>query len=182
MHRTQGPAVDRFPEARDWRIGAIGIAIAATVAAALAWPPIGRASSQQSGTPVVDPEPTATPQPLPIYFPRALSDYDPLAPGPLPSQLNGYVVELEREWRPDCAPATHVLLDRPQGESGAAAKALMYVAPEAHLNLDLYIGEYVSASGLLGLAPEPCRQLTWSMLEVREITILEVPPGALATD
>jgi hypothetical protein len=115
-------------------------------------------------------------------MPNTMQRYDPLAPGPLPASAEGFVVQLQPEWREQCAPATHVLLDRPEGSVGAEAVSLLYRwAGATEINLDLYIGEYVRAAGLLMMAPEGCSELSWQMIEVREIEIIELPPRPVPT-
>jgi hypothetical protein len=134
-----------------------------------------------TGTPIIDPHPTSTPTPVPqpIYLTFLAQHYDPLAPGAVPASATGYVAKLDVRGRIECAPATHVLLDAPEGELGARAVSLLYRSPNAPaLNLDLYVGDYVEAAGLVSLAPERCRSVCWQLMEVSEVREREIPPRA----
>jgi len=145
----------------------------------LRWNAINRAASaphpQQEPTPVIDPLPVLRP----AYLPLAARRHDPRVPEPLSSTVRGYVAELRALGRERCAPATHVLLDKPEGSQGAAAIGVLH-SRRPGPNLDLYTGEFVEIGGLTGLAPEPCRILTEWLLEVTSIKVIELPPGAPA--
>lgn len=124
------------------------------------------------GTPIVDPQP----EPTPIYLPAVARDYDAALPGPVGGALEGYVAALTRAGRSACAPATHVLLTRPEGTRGAETVAVIHAArPGPDLNLDFFLGEYVAASGATDLAPEACR-IAWRSLRVERIDALDTPP------
>lgn len=138
-----------------------------------------RGFAVSTGTPIVDPVPTETPPPLPLYLSIVHRDYDPRLPGPVPSRLEGYVAKLQPDGRRDCAPASHALLDSPEGSAGARVISLLHRArPEPELNLDLYLGDYVEVTGPVSMAPERCRHLTWQIMAVSQITGRELPPGA----
>ncbi len=134
--------------------------------------------SVAQSTPVVDPSPPPTPAPDPLYLTLVSKAYDPLIPGPLVSTAQGYVAKLNPAGREACRPATHILLDKPEGTASASPLALLYRSrPDPMLNLDLYLGDYVEVSGLGSLTPEACRSLTWQQIAVRGIEQREVPPG-----
>jgi len=136
-----------------------------------------------AGTPVVDPgpgTPSATPSPptARICLPNLMQGYDPRLPGPITTTIEGYVAKLNAEGRAACAPATHILLRRPEGEPGADPLALLVRAgTDPRLELDLYLGDYVEVQGEGDLAAEACRDLSWQLIGVRAIRVIEVPPG-----
>lgn len=127
------------------------------------------------GTPVVDPPVEAEP----IYLPIAQSDHDPLLPAPIEARLKGWLALLTPEGRSACHPARHVLLDRPEGERGAAAIAVLAPVaggvPGRGPNLDLYAGEHVEVVGPISMAPAGC-VITRSSMEVVSIELRETPP------
>lgn len=146
----------------------------------LAWAPspsVPGASAQAApaqSTPIIDPEPV----PDPVFLPALAKAHDPRLPEPLPSTHRGYVAELRALGRERCAPASHVLLDRPEGTVGAEALAVLRRA-RGGPNLDLYAGAYVEVFGLADHAPAECRILTPWLIEVTAIKEVEPPPPAL---
>jgi len=129
---------------------------------------------QETPTVIVEPSPV----PRPIYLPRSLASYDPRVPEPLQTRGQGYLVKLTQAGRTACAPATHVLQDRPEGVVNARPWAVLHSPhPEPELNLDLYVGEYVEVFGFSSLTPDECRSLTWQILSVEALRRIVLPPG-----
>jgi len=131
----------------------------------------GRAAAPAQ-TPIIDPEPDLRPAFLPLVARR----HDPRLPEPLGTVYQGYLAELRSLGRARCAPATHVLLDKPEGTLGAAAIAVLR-AGRPRLNLDLYVGRYVEVAGPASLSPADCRILTDWSVDVESVTVRERPPG-----
>ena len=126
----------------------------------------------QEPTPVIDPQP----MPEPIYLPLAQRTYDAAAPGAIASTLRGHLTELSRTGREACWPATHALLDRPEGAVDVKVLAVLRSAAPG-VNLDFHVGDYVESGGVVDLAPAACRVLTeWSQA-VERIESIPVPPG-----
>jgi hypothetical protein len=123
-------------------------------------------------TPIIDPLPVLRP----AFLPFALRGYNPQLPEPLSSTVRGYVAELRALGRERCAPATHVLLDKPEGVLGAAAIGVLH-ARRPGPNLDLYAGEFVEVGGTTSLAPTPCLILTEWLIEARTVKVIDLPPG-----
>jgi hypothetical protein len=107
--------------------------------------------------------------------------YDPRLPEPLSSTLRGYLHVLRPLGRERCAPATHVLLDKPEGTLGAAALAVLH-AQRRGPNLDFYAGAFVELRGPQGFAPTDCRILTDWLIDVTSIKVIELPPGVRSGD
>jgi hypothetical protein len=127
-----------------------------------------------SGTPVVDPEPLV----LPLYLPRVEAAYDETVPPPVVPTARGYLAEMQRAGREACPPARHILLTKPEGTPGNKAVAvLVQDLPDPELTLDLYVAEYVEVKGIEELAPEACRQVTSRLIRVRELRVIDLPPG-----
>lgn len=152
----------------------VGLAVAAMTATAASGlsPARATAAPRVDATPVIDPIAT----PAPAYLPVAVRAYDARLPGPLGSDLRGWVAELRSPGRERCVPATHVLLDRREGLPGAVALAVLRSGRRG-LNLDHHVGGFVEVSGPMDLAPPDCRILTDWLLGVTAITPIEVPPG-----
>ena len=134
--------------------------------------PIASARAAPHQTPIIDPLPVLRP----AYLPFAVRAHNPLVPDPLSSTMRGYVAVLRALGRGRCAPATHVLLDKPEGRTGANALAVLR-APRRGPNLDLYVGAFVELTGTMGFAPAECAILTEWLIEVSSITVIELPPG-----
>ncbi len=151
----------------------VGLALAAAAAwtAPLATTASGATTRHPDATPII--EPIATP--APAYLPLAVRAYDARLPGPLGSDLRGWVAELRSPGRDRCAPATHVLLDRREGHPGATALAVLR-AGRPGIKLDHHVGGFVEVGGLMDLAPPDCRVLTDWLLGVTTITPIEVLP------
>ena len=124
------------------------------------------------GTPVTEP----VPELVPLHLPYVTVNFDALLPPPLESRFRGWVGVLTPSGREACYPATHVLLDRPEGTLGVQAIAVMLpMRPDdPDLTLDLFAGEYVEVIGTSGPAPEPCI-VTWQKLTVGAIVALDPP-------
>jgi hypothetical protein len=159
------------------RIGWLTSMAVCAVLAALGFGAAGGARGQPpEPTPPIITEPTVAPRP--VFLPRLLKRYDPLAPDPPVTLLEGYVVKLTAEGRASCSPATHLVQDKPEGYPNATAQALLYSPhPEPELNLDLFVGEYVETFGFGSLAPEACAKLSWQLLAVESIRRKEILPG-----
>lgn len=133
-----------------------------------------QAAALAQSTPIIDPEPV----PDPVFLPALAKAHDPRLPEPLPSTHAGYLAELRALGRERCAPASHVLLDRPEGALGAEALAVLRRA-RGGPNLDLYAGAYVEVFGLADHAPAECQILTPWLIEVTAIKEVEPPPPVL---
>jgi len=166
-----------------WPVLALGLAAgvvadaphrhdARALARAVGRGPTAAARAAPQETPIIDPLPVLRP----AYLPFAVRAYDPQLPEPLSSTVRGYVHSLRAVGLERCAPATHVLLDRPEGRPEARALAVLR-APRRGPNLDFYVGRFVELSGLLGFAPAACSILTDWLIDVASITVIELPPG-----
>lgn len=159
--------------------GAVAASLASSIdrstsAAPASQEPTETASPAPDETPIVDP----VPKPHPSYLPALMRGVDRTEPPPLTPEVGGFVAVLSRDGRSACAPATHALLAEPEGSSPNHAVAVVYADPDrADLNLDLYVSDFVLASGLEDLAPPACRQVARRLIAVRRLTVVEVPPG-----
>ncbi len=125
------------------------------------------------GTPITDPEPELHP----LYLPYVSVEFDALLPPPLETRSLGWVGSLTPSGREACHPATHVLLELPEGTRGNRAIAVlrpMYPEDPA-INFDLFVGEYVDVVGASEPAPAACI-ITRQQLAVGTITALDPPP------
>lgn len=141
-------------------------------AAAPAGAPATAAPGRQESTPIVNPPP---PTPHPIYAPYVNKQWDPLSPEPVGGTAIGWLAALQPDGRAACAPATHVLLRFAEGTPSNVVEAV--IAPAApQLALDLFVGDYVSLSGGVDVAPDACRFLTWKILYATRARSAEPPP------
>lgn len=130
------------------------------------------AATPGDGTPIVEPQPELAP----VFLPIAARAYDPSLPGPVGDALEGYVAALTRAGRAACAPATHVLLTRPEGTRGAQTVAVAHAArPGPELELDFFLGEYIAVRGATDLTPGACT-ITWRSVRVESIVVVDTPP------
>lgn len=150
----------------------IGVAALAVLTAAPPEPRAAASPPRQESTPiVVPPDPT----PRPIYAPYVHKNWDPLAPEPVGNTALGWLAALQPDGRTACVPATHVLLRFPEGTVNNVVEAV--VAPASPgLTLDLFVGDYVTLSGGVDLAPDACRFLTWRMILAQRARSADPPP------
>lgn len=135
--------------------------------------PVSHHALPLDGTPITEPEPELHP----LYLPFVSVDFDPLLPPPLESRWRGWVGALTPSGRTACQPATHVLLDLPEGTRGVRAIAVLRPMnpDDPALTLDLVVGEYVEVIGASEPPPAACI-VTWQSLAVGVITVLDPPP------
>ncbi|MFN8424498.1 MAG: hypothetical protein U0470_14340 [Anaerolineae bacterium] len=143
---------------------------AVLVRAAAPAAPATAAPGRQESTLIVNPAADAASD-----HPYARTSSGTLSPEPVGGTAIGWLAALQPDGRAACAPATHVLLRFAEGTTSNVVEAV--IAPAApQLALDLFVGDYVSLSGGVDVAPNACRFLTWKILYATRARSAEPPP------